>query len=102
MQRETKGAIASLVLAVLMVVGAFALFCLVFLAVVGCTDREAPRSCVRAPQIDTTGNVRVCACVCESNPAAQCPMLASDPTRSTIPACWDDASSSDEGSSSGG
>jgi hypothetical protein len=98
MQRETKGAIASLVLALLMVAGAFGLFCLAFLAAVGCSDREVARSCTRAPQIDTTGNTIVCACTCESNPAAQCPMLASDPTRSAIPACWDDSSSSDEGS----
>ena len=67
----------------------------------GCSDRPTRVSCQRAPQVDTTGNVRVCACVCESNPAAQCPALASDPTRSSIPACWDDASSSSEGSSSG-
>jgi len=100
MRRETKAALASLVLVVVMVGTAFALFCLLFLAVLGCSDREAtPVSCPRAPQIDTTGNVIVCACTCESNPAAQCPMLASDPNRSAIPACWDDASSSsDEGS----
>ena len=102
MERETKAAVASAVLALLMLAGVFGLFCVLVLAVVGCSDREAPQvSCSRAPQIDTTGNVIRCACVCESNPAAQCPMLASDPTRSSIPACWDESSSSDEGSSGG-
>jgi hypothetical protein len=72
---------------------------LVLLLLASCADRPTRVSCERAPQIDTTGNVRVCACVCESNLAAQCPMLPNDPTRSAIPACWDDESSS-SGSSS--
>lgn len=65
-----------------------------------CGDPPPPRvSCERAPQIDTTGNVVICACVCERNPAAVCP-LSPTTGRSLVPACWDDASSSSEGSSS--
>lgn len=63
-----------------------------------CTDRTARVSCERVPQIDTAGLVIVCACECASNPAAECPRIPND-GRSKVPACWDDASSS-EGSSS--
>lgn len=64
------------------------------LALASCTDRAQRDDCERIEHRDTTGNLHTCACVCESNAAAQCPMLATDPMRSAIPACWDEGSSS--------
>lgn len=65
----------------------------------GCTDRAPRVSCERALHIDTAGQTIVCACECASNPAAECPRIPND-GRSKVPACWDDASSSEGGSSS--
>ncbi len=68
---------------------------MLLLALAGCTDR-APReqvSCPRVPHIDSTGHTVICACVCESNPDAECPLQVAE--------CRDElGTSSSEGSSS--
>ena len=65
--------------AILFFVGAFGLASVVTLAVialVGCGPELGARPCDVVQHIDTTGNVRTCACVCEEHPEHQCPMLA--------------------------
>lgn len=62
---------------------------LFLLTLASCLE-AAPRPrdpCEPQRHIDTTSNVRICACVCDDDPQRVCPP--------SVPACWDDGSSSE-------